>query len=128
MHRPLERGVGRDLERETALARSARPRDGHESDVGLVQERLDSLQRIRAADKPVMEGREARRSERFQRRELVLEARGAELKELRCNGDVLEAMPTQRSVRRSGYRRFPRHVPRRCRDDDLLAVRRRADA
>ena len=33
VHGPLHRGAGRDLERESALACSARPRDRHEADV-----------------------------------------------------------------------------------------------
>ena len=86
---PVQRGSRGDLERESALPCSARPGDRHEADVCLGEERLHARERVGPSDEPVVQGRKTCGRERLQRGEVVPEARGHELEELRC-GHVLE--------------------------------------
>ena len=128
MHGSLECRAGCDLEREPALACAARPGDGDESRTLLSEQALDARERVLAADEAMVKCRKARGRERLERRKVVSKSRRDELEELDRVRDVLQPVPTERPVRGACEWRLAGDVPRRLRDDDLLAVRRRADA
>ena len=127
VNRALERGCRRDLEREPALTGPARAGDRDEPDVRSAEKLADALERRLASDQAVMERREARRTERAEWRELDPQPGRHELEELRSGRNVLQPMPAEGAVLAAGQRLVSGDVPRRTRDDDLLAVRRCAD-
>ena len=106
--------LGRDLKRETRLARAARAREGQEARA--VREQGDELFELTlAADERDRDDWQVGRVERPKRRELAV----AELVEALCSDQVLQAVlaeVTQRSGRLE-------QAARRLRDDDLAAVR-----
>ena len=110
VHGPVERCSRRDLECQAALARTARACDRHEPHIGLVEERFDACQCVRTADEPVVERRQAGRRQCSQRRELVAKVRREELEQMDGGRDVLQAMPSERSIRAIGNGRFSGHV------------------
>ena len=87
--------------------------------------RARALARVRRGDG---EGRKARGRERLERRKVVSKSLRHELEELDRVRDVLQPVPTERPVRGASSGASPETSARRLRDDDLLAVRRRADA
>ncbi len=112
MNRPVERSARSHLEREPALAGTARPRDGHEP-CATVEDGLDARESLLPADEPVMERRQTGRAERLQGRELFAQPGCSELEELYGGRDVLQPVMAQGPVRGAGKRLRAGHLPRR---------------
>ena len=79
MHGTLDCGLRGRFEREAALARSTRPGDRDEANVGPGEEGLRSREVVAPADEAVVEGGQHRASERRKRREALGEAGRNEL-------------------------------------------------
>ena len=94
---------------------------------GSSRRRLDACERVGAADEPVVERREARRRQRPERREVLAEPGRDELEELDGAGTSFSRWRPSGRNERSGSGLVAGDVARRPRDDDLLAVGRRAD-
>ena len=128
VHRPIERRARSHLEREPALPGSARAGDRREAHRRRLEESLDASEGVGAPDEAMVQRRQARRRQGLERREVLAKAGPEELERLHSGRDVLQPVTAEGAKRRAGKRLVARHVPRRSRDDDLLAVRRRADA
>ncbi len=127
VHRALERRERGDLEREPALAGSSRAGQRHEPHVRAAEQRERPAQVLAPPDEAVVERWERRSPERAQRGEGLLQAGGDELEELLRAGDVLQPVAAERPERDPALDVVAHEVARRPRDDDLAAVRGRAD-
>ena len=93
--RPFECCGGHGLEREPALAGSARAGDRHEPDVWPGEQELDRREVLLPADEPVMKSGQRRAAERSWRGKRLGEAVRHELVEVLVLRDVLEAVASQ---------------------------------
>ena len=117
--------VGRDLKAEACLAHAARP--GEREQPCVPQQLLGLLDVALAPDEAGQLGRQivGRRLERAQRREVVRRSVDHELEESLRTGQVLQAMHPEVADRKPRRKAALDQTPRRLREHDLAAVRRR---
>jgi len=126
VHGSVESSACRDFESEPALARSSGAGDRGETHARRRKGRLDMSECVGPSDEAMVQSRKARRGEGVERREVLAQAGCDELEDLSGGGDVLQPVVSEGAERAIRKRLGTAHVPRRARDDDLLAVRRGA--